>query len=216
MQINSEDFDELIKDLNQYAIFDNISLANFKINEDLANLIIQITNKTPPQIDNNLIQQGIFKFIYTVNYEDALLFYLLYIDKLDKLIKDYEDLELEVTKMRLIYALDNTNLNLFLDNQVEKLLNTFLNLLNQDEIDKDCYNFLNLESYFFLIDIFENKENSPNDILKKLAFISTYYYLTGDKKIDEIMKNYISYNNYFTYYKIIHENKLKEKSKIKL
>lgn len=116
-----------------------------------------------------------------------MLFYLNYIQK----INDYQNRfgtneVLERSKKRLLYVLDSYGDNLY----DEKNLNTALTSVSIKDIDlkEDFYDYYVI-SRLFLIDILEGFIDDDKT-LRKMIFVSTYYDLTKDKRIEKIINKY--------------------------
>ena len=116
-----------------------------------------------------------------------MLFYLNYIQK----INDYQNRfgtneVLERAKKRLLYVLDAYGDNLY----YEKNLNTALTSVSIKDIDlkEDFYDYYVI-SRLFLVDILEGFIDDDKT-LRKMIFVSTYYDLTKDKRIEKIINKY--------------------------
>ena len=123
-----------------------------------------------------------FSNIYCDICEERFNFYLNYIDKLNKYMEvNGCDESLLTTRNRLLYAIDEPNLCLYkkdnFKNEFEKSKNI--------KFDEGAFNFLENESRFMMDEVFS--DNDEKRAIKKLLFISTYYQLTGDDAIKEII-----------------------------
>ena len=67
----------------------------------------------------------------------------------------------------------------------------------------DNYDHFQEESLFFIEDIFEGEKGDFTDILKKLAFVATYYELSKDSEIKNKLLNYTNISHYLEYYRFI-------------
>ena len=94
--------------------------------------------------------------------------------------------DLNNSKNRLLYLLDNYGDNLFIK---ENFNNSYKNISMEDiNYNDDLYDFYTL-SRLFLVDILEGWIDDELTI-KKLLFISTYYNLTKDIRIEKIIEKY--------------------------
>lgn len=124
------------------------------------------------------------------------IFYLLYIDKINKYILEYgEDEELLKVKRRLLYTLDKPDLCLFNEDNFKMELE---DALENDEVTFDIFKD---ETRFMASEVFLAPEDK--NTVKKLLFISTYYELSEDDAIKEIMDKYSNHEKYGLYTKIV-------------
>lgn len=114
-------------------------------------------------------------------------FYLNLIKNIDKYIEVHGNNEdLNNSKNRLLYLLDNYGDNLFIK---ENFNNSYKNISMEDiNYNDDLYDFYTL-SRLFLVDILEGWIDDELTI-KKLLFVSTYYNLTKDIRIEKIIEKY--------------------------
>ena len=114
-------------------------------------------------------------------------FYLNYINNIDKYIYVHgENEELNNTKNRLLYLLDNYGDNLFIKKNFN---NAYENICMEDiDYNDDLFDFYTL-SRLFLVDILEGW-NDDELTIRKLLFASTYYNLTKDIRIERIIEKY--------------------------
>lgn len=140
-------------------------------------------------------------------------FYINYINKINKLY----DQSLELTKNRLLYALNYIDSNLCDEKYFHEKLKELNNNPDNDVIRS---RHLYVLARLFLVDLIEENFDI-NDSIKKLIFISTYYELTKDNRILDIFDTYeykdiskkiydIVINNNFDHIK---PNSVKTKSK---
>ena len=114
-------------------------------------------------------------------------FYLNLIKNIDKYIEVHGNNEdLNNSKNRLLYLLDSYGDNLF----IKERFNNSYNNISMDDINykDDLYDFYTL-SRLFLVDILEGWIDDELTI-KKLLFVSTYYNLTKDIRIEKIIEKY--------------------------
>lgn len=124
---------------------------------------------------------------YLYEKKISMAFYLNYIDHINQHQKCYGDDEsLENAKRRLLYVLDGYGDDLYKEENFEKALGEVsIEGGEPSEVFSDFY----AASRLFLVDILENW--ADDDLLiKKLLFVSTYYDLTHDKRINKILDKY--------------------------
>lgn len=147
-------------------------------------------------------------FICDSALEDNI-FYLNYVDKLNKYMVEYgEDKELLRVKKRLLYVLDNPTIALYKEENFE---NELLKI-QAEEIKNDSFDFIEDEIRFMASEVFLVPEDK--NTVKKLLFVSTYYDLTGDESVKEIMGRYSNHEKFNLYSKITF-GKQKGKTKVK-
>lgn len=114
-------------------------------------------------------------------------FYLYFINNIDKYIEIHGDNEdLNNSKNRLLYLLDGYGDNLY----IKESYNNSYNNISMDDINyKDDMNDFYTLSRLFLVDILEGW-NDDELTLKKLLFVSSYYNLTKDERIERIIEKY--------------------------
>lgn len=160
------------------------------------------------------------KLNFTPRVWEEKLFYLDFINNLDKLQEKYgKNEDLELTKYKLIYLLDDVNCNLMDDNNREKEYNrVYDRYFNNDESKTRTEDIINysLDFYWyqvlalaFVIDLFENDLYDEGLIYKKLAFIKTYYSLTNDEEIIKLFNDRKDDPRYFEYASFIKGNNKK-------
>lgn len=203
-----EDIDNMLYDIFQYAIFINSSLASLKVQSMLENLYFSGDSN----ILSNEINDDFFED-FTLDFEDDengyyvidtnilsidFSFYTMYLKKLSDYMQNYgETSDLLITKKRLLYVLDMSNLNLDDDTSYKERL---IELKNNNLDDEDLEFIVNevkfMASEIFLTPFDENT-------IKKLLFISTYYELTKDNEICDILNSFSNYENFSLYIEII-------------
>ena len=134
-------------------------------------------------------------------WED-LVFYLVFVDKINSFFRDYGYTEeLEVAKYRLLYLLDRPDWCLYDKDSFEEVLEQ---VLECGYLEENIANIFEMEAKYFITEVFENI-NGDNEILtiKKLLFVSSYWELTHDKEIKEILNAYRGNENYMLFSQII-------------
>lgn len=193
----TSDLDDRIYDIYQFAIFGkpiNI-LANKKLSEDLDQNIVG-DEKTPFTFDFDPLKE-------------EWIFHLVYLDKLNKYMAKYgKEESLLSAKRRLLYALDRPDKKIFKEENYKQELED----LNLSEIDEDSFEFFQ-DEYLFLADEVFEKDQDENTV-KKLLLLSTYYDLTKNEEIVEIIDEHKHHEAYNAYYQIVfgeEKGKIKEK-----
>lgn len=200
------DFDVSVFFYNMYhyAIFDERLLSSYKIANDINamydGLILEFKQDYIPRDEENVLYPV---YIPTQNLE--MTFWLLYTKKIDEFMKKYgEDEELQRAKARILYAFDDISLSLFDEDKLNDVLDDNLMAVQEEESIKEAYEFWQKEALFFIKDVFEGKYEYTEDILyKKLIFVSTYYDLTEDIEIVNMLDSYQEDPRYQMYKKII-------------
>lgn len=161
----------------QYAIFGSSSLIYTK----LEYMLDEIDSEKSGEKDNT-----------------ELIFYLKYLALLIKYINKYGDNNiLNKTKNRLLYLLDNPDRCLYQKTNLDKVLDDTLNY----ELKLEDLALLKVEIYFFANEIFIEKEN--NYTVRKMLLVATFYALTYDLEIKNIIEKYNDHPLYDYYAKII-------------
>lgn len=181
----------------QFAIFGNGTLIYLKLDKILSDMLDEkyclVEESGEPQSE--------------IDYH----FYLKYIEKIHKYKDKYGmDDYLEKAKWRLLYMLDNPNLCLYQENN---LLNAIENA-NVEVINPDNFTKYADECRFFAHEIFNTDQDRYT--LRKLLMIASYYDLTMDEEIINIINQYHNDEMYDVYCKIIFDlDKNKELKKEK-
>lgn len=213
------DIDSRLYDIFQYAIFGNESLSSEKLQEMLTNFYFnEVYNKkkeeTPDYVflenidfssfdddedyEENLDDEDDLSYFLVYNDKCDSAFYLTYINKINNYMKKYgENPDLINTKNRLLYALDMPDLNLYDEENFKKALKETTN----NDFDEDDYDFIIDEVSFMADEVFITPQNEFT--IRKLLFISTYYALTKDKTIVDILMRHFEHDNFSTYMEII-------------
>ncbi len=193
----------------QIAIFGNIPLAEPKLSNDLNQILCDMFNEEDEDFETiSYYENDVFKGSFDMNFgtcfDSDVIFYLTYIKKLEELMTIYgNNLELLNTKKRLIYSLDDVSLSLYQEENIDKVLEEKKENPDFDLIFFDNYDHFQEESLFFIEDIFEGEKGDFTDILKKLAFVATYYELSKDSEIKNKLLNYTNISHYLEYYRFI-------------
>lgn len=169
-ELFDDDFDYIencYDDIDYDEMYDDADFLDDEDNED---------------IDFDEESENKFTNIYCDVCEEKFVFYLNYIDKLNKYMEEngYNE-SLITTRNRLLYAIDEPRFCLYkkenIDSEVEKSRDI--------EFDEGAFSFIREETRFMTDEVFLEKDEE--NAVKKLLFISTYYQLTQDKAIKEIM-----------------------------
>jgi len=195
-----------IEDSYHYAIFGSKSIYDYKYNNYFTDMYMFNNFKTKDNIstepldyeDIEEIDISDIPNVYEVDFNidnEQFNFYIVYIQKLNELI-DNGCYELIRIKNRLLYLLDNINYCLYdqdkFNNEYEKAISY--------QVDEDTYEYFKNESMYYIEDIFLGKAGK---ILEKLIFVSTYYTLTKDIEIKEVLNRFKGYSNYENYSEVI-------------
>lgn len=216
--------EQAVSTIYQYALFSKNNLSALKLCYDMVCIVedLEDLDLTIPELtkfySKNASNPKMISRIYTLEEDSNLLFYLLLINKIDEYqLSHGKNNDLQQTKIRLIYSLDNFGLFLLNPDNLKYHLQKRWQLLEEEEYDIDDFRHLKTEAYYFIQDIFESNKNDKNSILKKLFFISSYYEITRDEEIIRILEEYQDYPKYVQYCNLIFgKSKVKSKYKIKL
>lgn len=216
--------DEVVYDITQYAIFGK--RQNFlyidKIYEDLENFYTQDDSvESTDEIDLNgdytdIIETNVlareqfeetlaelpnnFAIIYDQSDEFWVL-YINYLNNLNRFMSIYgESEELLFAKRRLLYALDNPTTMLYDENNFKKAYEETKSM----ELDEEPFNFFVDEIYFIAQEVF--RVQSDEYTIRKLLFVGTYYDLTNDQKLREIIEKFSSDPRFEFFYEIMINN----------
>ena len=127
--------------------------------------------------------------------EEEFAFYIVYIKKLNDLIAEGRS-ELIVVRNRLLYLLDDIKYCLFIEENFNKMYEKALSY----KLEEESFDFFAEEAKYFIIDVFEGNADKT---LEKLLFTSTYYQLTKDEEVVEILNKYNKDIRYQEYSQII-------------
>ena len=227
--------DESLHDPYMYAIFSNCNLSSSRIEEDLNNLLIKYYIYLPKKNNNEkwncLLSDDIREnankiggFIYTQRIENTKYFFMTYIKKLDELKNVFNYNELNTTKNRLIYLLDDNITNLSNKEKFELEYNRLeYEIANYDENNSvflkidDKEELYDIKDFDWWKDIsiasIEELFNDDDEILKvkKLALVLTYYTITNDQDIITELKEYSNKNNFMKYASLFYSNLYQKK-----
>lgn len=215
------DLEDRIYDIYQYAIFGKAinELYVQKLDEDLDKFYFFESPKIKNEEMDSLFLEDPFEdqisdvdenkivmFMHDPS-EEEWIFNLLYLDKLNKYMDQYgKEESLLNVKRRLLYALDKPNKKIF----KEENLQCELEKLDLSRIDEDSFRFFQDEYLFLADEVFETDQDE--NTVKKLLLLSTYYDLTKNEEIVEIIDEHKHHEAYNAYYQIVFG---KEKGKIK-
>lgn len=173
--------DDNLDDIYQYAIFGNGELYQDKYDISFSEMFYDnkynISNKKEEKITGEFA------------------FYIIYLQKLNEWINKGKK-ELINVKNRLLYTLDEHRYSLYLPKNFELFYQKVCLLQENEETISEIAG----EAKYFIIDVFEGKQIK---IMEKLLFSATYYQLTNDTQIIELLNNYKNDKNYKNFYEII-------------
>lgn len=159
--------------------------------------------------------------------EEEFIFWLTYIHKINEYLANNYDENLVKIKNRLLYLLDDASKCLYIDENFEKVFEQAMKKLeelkaeyeedededeNEDYLDEEeyddedysdedgLYGYLGKESKYLIYDCFLGREYK---VVEKLLLISTYYSLTNNEKIEEILNSFENHPKYSLYKNII-------------
>ena len=208
-------FDEVSDNLfwiYQYAIFGDDSLNAFKLWKVIDDVYFSSDEVLDVVAEDEALDDEVTNMDEEIDFDDFdnipsffmdsderdYIFYLTYIDKLNKYFADYGiNSELLKTKNRLLYVLDKPETGLF-DEENFKLEyeNALFNA--NDGIDLTD---LEDETRFMASEVFLVPEDK--NTIKKVLFISAYYELNEDEKIKDIMSRHSNHEKYDEYNTIV-------------
>ena len=216
--------------LNPYlvAYFTSEELSRNRINEDLSNISLKhccfgdYTNNKEfiDEVEYDAKENGSYAFRSKIE----LLFMLTLIKELDNYIKTEDDqifYLLNWTQNRLIYLLDNQSLNLTNYKCFSNLYNKLWDEYNKTGFNDDIFEIESFEiikdygklAKTLIYDLFEGIYDKEL-IIKKLAFIKTYYNITNDKEIISIFSKYSDNDNFWNYLSQVKNNNIKLEKKL--
>ena len=104
------------------------------------------------------------------------------------------------TKKRLLYVLDKPELMLYDENNFERELNKTKTI----ELDEEPFSFFYNEIFFIAQEVFM----LPSDeyTIRKLLLVGTYYNLTKDSELKEIIEEFSDNPKYDFFYEIMINN----------
>lgn len=211
LDLDDHPVEEVLCDIYFYAIFTNTSLALMRIDEDINNLNWHHSFVLPAQNPDSSYQERLAtdirenaylkgNFVYTNRRPEEELFFLTYVKEINKLQKLYgANQELNNSKTRILYLLDDFSANLLQEDSFEK----HYQKVNKNLDEEDDFEWYKVLIMALIPEIFDKKYDN-NLTLKKLALISAYYSLTDDKEIIEKLDKYNDspmYNEYSSFIK---------------
>lgn len=209
---------QVLRNPYQQAIFDNNSMAFDRIKEDINNLYfdyrIDNCDNNYEEIVSSVVTDTLREygnFIYTATPHDEMLFYMVYMKKLDEIMDLYgKSADLLKVKVQLLYLMDSISYSLYEPTNFEKYYDIFSNemAIYDSETLMEIFSYWKNEAYYFLEELFSGKNDNDDLIYKKIALVTTYYELTHDEKIIDLLSKYNTSENYFKYYKLIVGNNL--------
>lgn len=222
-----EDINDRVYDINQYAIFGkkkNFLYLN-KICEDIENYYMSeygfpfgtIEEEFDPlkdytnEIETDILAEEQFEENFSSNPENFAMLhdpsdefwilYMNYLNNLNNFMKIYGENEtLLFTKKRLLYVLDKPELMLYDENNFERELNKTKTI----ELDEEPFSFFYNEIFFIAQEVFM----LPSDeyTIRKLLLVGTYYNLTKDSELKEIIEEFSDNPKYDFFYEVMINN----------
>lgn len=219
---NSEYFDKIFSlddhmyELNQYAIFGEGKISRQKVYDILSDINISSKYDHEDEEDEEEFEfhddelkreNDIIKY-FDGDYE---LFTIYYIKNINDFMERYgKNSMLNLAKYRLLYVIDNPDLMLYKEENFNKVLELVepikqVNIDNFNENEDMLLKPLNCykeEAEYFIISCFESKFDKYT--IKKLLFTATYYELTCDEDIENLLEKYKDNMNYEFYKSVIY------------
>ena len=109
------------------------------------------------------------------------------------------DEDLEITRKKLLYLFDRSEVNLFIP---QNLMNVYNSIKEENIFDIDTIGYLLNEIKFMADEVFMTEPNIH--LKKKLIFLRTYFDLTLDKKLCDIIDSHRNHPKYKEYSKVIY------------
>lgn len=191
-----------IEDIYQYAIFGRQPLYGEKYRDIFTKLYMKdifdfsqcsiISEEEFEECDEP--DTSIFRINCDIE-EEEFAFYIIYIEKLNDLIAEGKT-ELIVVRNRLLYLLDDIKYCLFLEENFNKMYEKALSY----KLEEESFEFFAEEAKYFIKDVFEGNADKT---FEKLLFTSTYYQLTKDEEVVDILNEYKTDTRYQEYSQII-------------
>ncbi len=188
--VENLDSDELAYDLNQYSIFSEYPIYYKKLTDEIETIYLSSVN-------------DIFSFFTELSENKKgldftkLLFYLKYVDNINKYLEKNNDMGLLESKIRVLYSIDKPELCLYDENNLKKEIE-YVNSLRVDQkeyyIDKD-------EVIFLIGELFINDDDFYT--AQKLLLIKTYYDLTQNEEIRDFFDDFKPLKKYDLYKNIV-------------
>ena len=127
--------------------------------------------------------------------EEEFAFYVVYIKKLNDLIEQGR-FELINVRNRILYMIDDIKYCLFDKQYLEKHYEQSINY----ELEEDSFEYFTNEAKYLIEDVFDGRAGKT---IEKLLIVATYYEITKDKEIVEVLNRYKNNCMYEEYSKII-------------
>ena len=231
-------YDEVLNDPYFYCIFaSHTNPARYRMYYDFSGLNFKFSYNNESDSEKEFrknVMKTIMKersetgdCIYTARFRTSSLFFLKFIMCLDEIQNKYgKNEELELTKYKLIYLLDNIDINLLEDNNIEKVYNKLLtkyqhekdldenyieehysenDIINTDPFEMEWYQVL---IKAFVVDLFKSGLYDKELEYKKLAFVKAYYSITKDEEIIKLFNNFSDHPKFWEYYSFVKGNNL--------
>lgn len=218
------DIDDRTYDITQYAIFGKMNnfLYMDKFYEDIdsyymencafsSEIQIDPLKDYTEMIETDMLAQEKFEADYEAhpeNYytlhdpsDEFWVLYINYLNNLNRFMSIYgESEELLLAKRRLIYALDKPELMIFDKNNFDRELERTKTV----KLDEDPFDFFIDEIYFIAQEAFM----LPSDeyTIRKLILVGTYYALTKDNELREIIEEFSDDSRYEFFAEIMLNN----------
>ena len=218
------EIDDRTYDITQYAIFGKMNnfLYMDKFHEDIdsyymrncdfsSEIQIDPLKDYTDMIEKDTLAQERFEAEYEAHPENFYtlhdpsdefwVLYINYLNNLNRFMSIYgESEELLLAKRRLIYALDKPELMIFDQNNFDRELERTKTV----ELDEDSFDFFADEIYFMAQEAFM----LPSDeyTIRKLILVGTYYALTKDKQLREIIEEFSNDSRYEFFAEIMLNN----------
>lgn len=206
-------------ELNQYAIFGEGKISRQKVYDILSDINIAFNYDYEEEEEEEEEEEFYYcddeleneKSIIKYFDDDYELFTLYYIKNINDFMERYgKNSMLNLAKYRLLYVIDNPDLMLYKEENFNKVLELVepikqINIDNFNENEDillkplDCYK---AEAEYFIVSCFESKFDKYT--IKKLLFTATYYELTCDEDIENLLEKYKDNMNYEFYKSVIY------------
>ncbi len=217
------DIDARVYDITQYAIFGKAKnvLYMSKLNEDIDQFYwtggVESSQEIDPikdytdVIETDMLAKEQFAddFVehpehFATFHDPSDEFWVLYINYLNNLNR-FMDIygasdELLFAKKRLLYALDKPTVMLFDENNFKSAYEETKSI----ELDEEPFSFFIDEIYFMAQEAFMIPSNEYT--IRKLLFVGTYYNLTKDQELKEIIEEFSNDSRFEFFYEIMINN----------
>ena len=195
----------------QYAIFGEESLGAQKLWKDIDYIYMNELESDDVEVDSceddfEDIDLSLFseeELASIMNNDSDIIdpvFFLSYINKIDEFLLEYgNDPTLVKAKKRLIYVLDKPDICLYKDGNFKLALEESLEDFNN--LEESNFDIFKDEARYMASEVFLSPSNKFT--VRKLLFVSTYYELSGDEGIKDIVDSYSDRKEYDLYKKVI-------------